>query len=187
LICPGISSYAAFKLTEVQKGDKLGIYGFGPTCLCTLKIANLLCIDAWVSTRSPKNIENAKKEGAVRAYDASKEPTSTKLNSAIIFPPAGNLVEPALAELKKGGNLVLAPVSMSPIAIKNYSENLWGYNIKTLYNLNISNGKEFFNIVDKIDLKIGTSLFSFDQLPEALISAEQGKLDHPNAVIKIAD
>jgi propanol-preferring alcohol dehydrogenase len=39
LLCPGIAGYAAFKLAGVQKGGKLGLYGFGPTAYCVLKVA----------------------------------------------------------------------------------------------------------------------------------------------------
>ncbi|MHA1280544.1 MAG: alcohol dehydrogenase catalytic domain-containing protein, partial [Candidatus Helarchaeota archaeon] len=30
-MCPGIAGYRAFRLTELKSGDKLGLYGFGPT------------------------------------------------------------------------------------------------------------------------------------------------------------
>jgi propanol-preferring alcohol dehydrogenase len=187
LMCPGISAYAAFKLTEAKKGDKLGLYGFGPTALCSLKIAQAMGIETFVSTRSPKNMETAKKEGASWVGDAAKEKMPDTLGTAIIFPPAGNLVEPALAQMEKGGNLVLAPVSSSPIVIDNYSENLWGRNIKTLYNLNKSDAEEFFSIVNGLNLNVGINLFSFDELPEALILVKKGEIENPNAVVKIAD
>ena len=187
LMCPGIAGYAAFKLAEVEKGDKLGLYGFGPTAHCVLKIAQSLGIATYVSTRATKNIESARKEGANWVGDTSKEKMPCTLDSAIIFPPAGNLVEPALAQLSPGGTLVLAPVSASPIAIANYSDNLWGRSIKTLYNLKRSDAEEFFQIVDRLDLRNGTSLFPFEKLPEVLILAKQGKLDQPNAVLEIAD
>ena len=38
LMCPGIAGYAAFRLTEAQKGCKLGLYGFGPTAYFVLKV-----------------------------------------------------------------------------------------------------------------------------------------------------
>jgi propanol-preferring alcohol dehydrogenase len=186
-MCPGIAGYAAFKLTEVEKGEKLGLYGFGPTAHCVLKIAQSLGIETYVSTRASKNIENASQEGANWVGNTSQEKMPCRLDSAIIFPPAGNLVEPALAQLSPGGTLVLAPVSASPIAIANYSNNLWGRSIKTLYNLKRSDAEGFFQIVDRLNLKIGTSLFSLEELPEALILAKQGKLDRPNAAIEIAD
>ncbi len=186
LMCPGIAGYAAFKLAGVQKGGKLGLYGFGPTAYCALKVAQFMGIEVYVSTRSQKNIEAATREGAQWAADAAKEEMPCKLGAAILFPPAGNLVEPILSQLERGGTLVMAPVSASPIAIEDYSGNLWGRDIRTLYNLKRSDAEEFFDIVDQLDLKVGTSVFSFGELPDALILANQGMLEQPNAVVEIA-
>jgi propanol-preferring alcohol dehydrogenase len=186
LMCPGIAGYAALKLAEVQKGDRLGLYGFGPTAYCVLKVAQAHGIEVYVSTRSRKNIEAAREEGARWADNAAKEKMPSQLDAAILFPPAGNLVEPVLSQLEKGGTLVMAPVSSSPIAIEDYSSNLWGCDIRTLYNLRRSDAEEFFDIVDELDLQVGTSIFSFEELQDALILVKGGKLDQPNAVIQIA-
>jgi len=187
LMCPGIAGYAAFKLTGAQKGDKLGLYGFGPTAYYALKVAQALGIEVYVSTRSQKNIESARREGARWAANAAKEKMPCELDAAILFPPAGNLVEPILSQLKKGGGLVMAPVSASPIRIENYSENLWGRDIRTLYNLSRSDAEAFFEIVDRLELEMGTSIFPFKDLQEALVLVRQGKLEQPNAVINISD
>jgi propanol-preferring alcohol dehydrogenase len=163
------------------------LYGFGPTAYFVLKIAQLMGIETYVSTRSPKNIASAKREGATWAGNGSQEKMPAKLDAAIVFPPAGNLVEPVLSQLEKGGTLVLAPVSASPIVIENYSESLWGRTIKTLYHLKRSEAEGFFKLVDRLDLSVGTTLFPFEKTQEALILAKQGKLEQPNAVIKVAD
>jgi propanol-preferring alcohol dehydrogenase len=187
LLCPGIAGYAAFKLTGARKGEKLGLYGFGPTAYYVLKVAQAMGIETYVSTRSPKNIESARTEGANWAGDAVQEAAPSKLDSAIIFPPAGNLVEPVLSQLEKGGTLVMAPVSASPIRIQNYSQNLWGHSIQTLFHLKRSDAEEFFDLVNSLELKIGTSSFPFEEVQDALISAKHGELEQPNAVIEIAD
>jgi len=187
LLCPGIAGYAAFKLAGAQNGDRLGLYGFGPTAYCVLKVAQAMDIETYVSTRSPKNIESARREGADWAADASKERMPCKLDAAIIFPPAGNLVEPVLSQLKKGGTLVMAPVSASPILIENYSQNLWEHSIQTLFHLRRSDAEEFFKLVNRLELKVGTSLFPFEELQDALLLAKHGELQQPDAVIKIAD
>ncbi len=187
LMCPGIAGYAAYKLAGAQKGDKLGLYGFGPTAYYVLKVAQSLGVEVYVSTRSRRNIESARREGARWAANAAEEEMPCKLDAAILFPPAGHLVEPILAQLKRGGVLVMAPVSASPIRIENYSENLWGRDIRTLYNLNRSDAEEFFEIVDRLELEMGTSLFPFKDLQDALILVRQGRLEQPNAVIKISD
>jgi len=187
LMCPGIAGYAAFKLAEAREGDKLGLYGFGPTAYYVLKVAQHLGIEVYVSSRSRKNIEAAMREGARWAANAAEEEMPCKLDAAILFPPAGNLVEPILSQLQRGGMLVMAPVSASPIWVENYSANLWGHDIRTLYNLKRSDAEEFFAIVDRLALEMGTSPFSFEELPDALIQARQGKLEQPNAVIKVSD
>ena len=187
LMCPGIAGYAAFKLTGARKGDKLGLYGFGPTAYCVLKVAQSMGIEVYVSTRSQKNIESARREGARWAANAAEEEMPCKLDAAVLFPPAGNLVESILSQLERGGILVMAPVSASPIVVERYSENLWGCDIRTLYNLKKSDAEEFFRIVDRLDLKVGTSVFPFEELQDALILARQGKLEQPNVVIKVSD
>jgi propanol-preferring alcohol dehydrogenase len=187
LLCPGIAGYAAFKLAGAQQGDKLGLYGFGPTAYYVLKVARHLGLEIYVSTRSRKNIEAAWREGARWAADAAEEEMPCKLDAAVLFPPAGNLVEPILSQLRRGGVLVMAPVSATPIRIEDYSENLWGRDIRTLYNLSRSDAEEFFEFVDRLALEMGVSLFPFEDLPDALIQARQGKLEQSNAVIKVSD
>jgi propanol-preferring alcohol dehydrogenase len=185
LLCPGIAGYAAFKLTELQSGDALGLYGFGPTAYYVLKVAQSLNINTYVSTRSPENIERARAEGAEWAADASKDEMPVDLDAAILFPPAGNLVEPIMAQIKPGGNLVMAPVSSSPITIEHYSQNLWGRTIKTLFQLRRSDAEEFIERVNDLDLNLGIDPFPFEELDEAIILAKQGKLEQPNAVIEV--
>lgn len=189
LLCPGVAGYAAFKLTEAKKGDKLGLYGFGPTAHFVLKVAQALGIETYISTRSEKNIERAKKEGAVWAGNTATEEFPCKLDAAVIFPPAGNLIEPALSSLKIGGVLVLAPVSSSPILIDDYSRNLWGRSIKTLYHVTKSDAEEFFEIVRDLgaEIRVGISVFPFEALPDALIQVKHGEQQEPNAVIQIAE
>jgi len=185
LLCPGIAGYAAFKLAAVQSGENLGLYGFGPTAFYVLKVAQSLGVRTYVSTRSPTNIDRAKQEGADWAADASKEHMPVEMDAAILFPPAGGLVEPILSQVKPGGCLVMAPVSSSPIGIENYSGNLWGRDIKTLYQLRRSDAQEFLSLVNRLQLKLGVSVYDFQELDEALIHTKQGKLKEPNAVVAV--
>lgn len=189
LLCPGVAGYAAFKLTKAQKGDKLGLFGFGPTAHCVLKVAQAMGIEAYVSTRSATNIARAKKEGAAWVGDTAKEGFPCKLDAAVIFPPAGNLVEPALSRVEKGGNVVMAPVSSSQIVIDDYSNHFWGRSLKTLYHVTKSDAEEFFTLVRDFtpEIRVGASVFPFEALQDALIQAKHGELEQPNAVIQIAE
>jgi propanol-preferring alcohol dehydrogenase len=140
-----------------------------------------------VSTRSQRNIDRARREGAQWAANAAEEAMPCQLDAAILFPPAGNLVEPILSQLNRGGVLVMAPVSTSPILIEHYSQKLWGRDIRTLYHLNRADAEAFLEIADQLDLEVGTSVFPFEELQDALILARHGELEQPNAVIRISD
>ena len=186
LLCPGIAGYCAYKLTGIEKGGVLGLFGFGPTAYYVMKSAAYMGIEVYVSTRSAVHQEEARKNGAVWVGDVMKEKFPVHLDSAILFPPAGPLVEPALTQIEVGGILVLAPVSMSTIEIKNYSDNLWGRDVRTLYNVNKNEAQEFLAMAGKTDMKMGRRIFSFDKLQDAMIQVKKGRLEEPNAVVRIS-
>ncbi len=186
LMCPGIAGYCSLVLTGAKKGDRLGIFGFGPTAYYVLEVAKYLGIEVYVSTRSEKNIQAARLSGASWVADATKETMPNSLDSAIIFPPAGNLVELALASIERGGTLVLAPVSSSEIVINDYSKNLWGKDIKTLYNVNRKDATAFLEIADRLNLKPSIKVYPLEDLCDVLIAAKKGELETQNAVIRVA-
>ena len=185
LMCPGIAGYRALKLTQTQKGQKVGLYGFGPTASYVLQVAKFLGIETFVITRSEKNRSAARELGAewVGSYD---DTLPCKLDAGIIFPPAGNLVEVALSQLDSGGRLVLAPVTSTPIEIKDYN-NIWrGRSVISLANITREDGFEFLKIADEINIKTKLESFDFNELPGVLIKVKHGKVDG-NAVIRVAE
>jgi propanol-preferring alcohol dehydrogenase len=183
LMCSGITGYRALKLTEAKRGDKLGLYGFGPAASYVIQVANYLGIETYVVTRSQKNRNWATRLGAdwVGGYE---DEIPYKFDTAIIFPPVGNLVETALSQLDSGGKLVLGAVYMSPIEVKNYN-NIWmERSVKSLANITREDGREFLDIATKVGIKTEIEVFSFDELPEALILTKSGKVNG-NPVVRI--
>jgi propanol-preferring alcohol dehydrogenase len=184
LMCPGIAGYRALRLTEAKSGDRLGLYGFGPTASYVLQVAKYLGIETFAITRSEPNKNRARELGAnwVGGYE---DEIAGKFDAAIIFPPAGNLVEIALSQLDSGGRLILAPVYMTPIEIKDYNQIWMEHSVKSLANITREDGREFLEITAKVGIKTEIEVFPFDELPETLILAKGGKVKG-NAVIKIA-
>jgi propanol-preferring alcohol dehydrogenase len=186
LMCPGVAGYCAFRLSRVDPGDRIGLYGFGPTAFYVLKAARHLGLEVYVSTRSEGNLERARRHGAAWADNATERGMPIKLDGAVVFPTGGHLVERALADVKVGGVVVLAPVSMSPITIGDYSATLWGRDLRTLYNVNRKDSREFLDLASRVDLTMGTEVFSFEECQEAMIRAKKGRLAQPNAVVRIS-
>jgi propanol-preferring alcohol dehydrogenase len=112
-------------------------------------VADHLGIGVYVSSRTERNLERARQHGAVWVGNAAENPLPVALDAAIVFPPAGGLVEIALRRLKPGGVLVLAPVAMSTIEIGEYSAHLWGRDIRTLYNVNRRDAEQFVSLAGR--------------------------------------
>jgi len=184
LMCPGIAGYFAFKLAEVEKGDNLGIIGFGPTAYYITRIAKNMGINVFVSTRGKEHKRLAEKY-AKWVGNIMEENMPEKMDSIIFFPPAGSIVEKALENLERDGILVLSAVAMSKIEIKKYSESLWGRSIKTLYQVRRDYGNEFLEIARKMDLTIPIEIFDFEELQDAMIKMKKGEMKALNGVLKI--
>ena len=184
LMCPGVASYLCYKLADPKPGDRIGIIGFGPTAYYLLKTANFLGVDVYVSTRSKHHREIAVEYGAKWVGNIVEEDFPIKLDHIISFPPVGNIVEKALENLKPSGNLVLAQVASTPITINNYG-NLWGRNIKTVYNVRRSTSLEMLKLARKIDYRIEKRIFDFEELQDAMIMNRQGKVKELTSVLKI--
>jgi propanol-preferring alcohol dehydrogenase len=183
LMCPGIAGYRAFRLTGIGPGDTLGLYGYGPTASYVLQIAHAKDIRVFVVTRSKKNREAAGEMGADWTGDYTQQ-LPGKLSAAILFPPAGDLVEGILAQLKRGGRLVLSPVAMTPLTIRDYNHIWLERSIISLANITRQDGREFLDIAQREKIKSRFETFGFDDLPEVMIKVKQGKIDG-NAVIWI--
>lgn len=185
LLCPGVAGHCAFRLMDTEPGHRIGLYGFGPTAYYVLRVADHLGLDVYVNSRSPRNLERARRHGAVWAGNTAEEPLPVDLDGAIVFPPAGPLVEPALRRVKPGGILVLAPVAMSTIEIDDYSNHLWGRDIRTLYNVNRRDTLEFLQLARDLDLGLGTEVVPFASCQDAMIRLRRGEVDAANIVVRI--
>ena len=124
LLCAGIIGYRALKRSELPRGGKLGIYGFGSSAHVVMQIARHRGCDVYVVTRGETHRQLARDMGAIWVgEDAAGMPV--KVDSAIIFAPAGELVPPALSALEKGGTLALAGIYMTDVPAMNYEDSLF--------------------------------------------------------------
>ena len=120
LLCAGIIGFRCLRLSGVKKGDRLAFYGFGAAAHVAIQVARHWGVEVYAATRGAKHQQLALQLGSVWAGEATAEPPA-KLDAAIIFAPAGELVPPALKALKKGGVLVLGGIHMSPIPSFDYN------------------------------------------------------------------
>ncbi|MFB3895088.1 MAG: zinc-dependent alcohol dehydrogenase family protein [bacterium] len=175
LLCGGVIGYRALRLSEIKPGGRLGIFGFGSSAHITIQVAKHWNCDVYVFTRSKQNQELAISLGATWVGSAQDMP-STKLDSAIIFAPAGELVPITLKTLRKGGKVVLAGIHMTPIPEIEYTLLYHERTITTVANSTRNDVHDFLKLTSEIPVKTKTTIFPLAQANTALFSLKHSQL-----------
>lgn len=184
LLCAGIIGYRALRLSEIKDGQKLGFYGFGASAHIAIQIAIYRGCEVYVFTRGSRHQALAKKLGATWAGKPD-DPPPCKLDSAIIFAPAGELVPLALKNLEKGGIVALAGIHMSDIPAMNYTDCL--FDERTLRSVTAStrrDGEELLQIAPLVPIETEVQCFPFEEVNRALQLLKAGRINGA-AVLKI--
>ena len=124
LLCAGIIGYRALQTAAVPDGGRLGIYGFGGSAHLTAQIALARGYRVHVLTRGEHNRELARELGCHSVAGSADAPPE-RLDGAILFAPAGDLVPVALRALDRGGTLAVAGIWVSPIPTLDYEHELF--------------------------------------------------------------
>jgi propanol-preferring alcohol dehydrogenase len=177
LLCAGIIGYRALRLSEIKPGQKLGLYGFGASAHVAIQVAVHWGCKVYVFSRSKKHQKLGEDLGAVWSGESGQTPPE-KLDSAIIFAPAGEIVLDALKALDKGGTLALAGIYMTPIPQMDYAEHL--YYERTVRSVTAStrkDGEKLLQIAAEIPIRTQITLFPLEEANEALQLLKQGEIN----------
>lgn len=174
LLCAGIIGYRCLRLTGLSehewKGARLGIYGFGAAGHICIQLARARGAEVYVCTRDRERHQSLADElGATWVGDATEQPP-VKLDTAIIFAPAGELVPAALKTLAKGGTVVLGGIHMSAIPSFDYSLIYGERTIRSVANNTRADGREFLLEAARLPVRTHVQAFSFEQVNDALIA-----------------
>lgn len=176
LLCAGIIGYRSLKRANVPPGGRLGIYGFGSSAHLTAQIALAQGCELVVMTRGERNRALARELGASYVGDAADAPPG-RLDSAIIFAPAGDLVPVALRALSPGGTLAIAGIHMSKIPPMDYTECLFGErDLRTVTANTRQDGEEFFRLAGQLSPSSRTTSYGFDSTSRALADLAEGRI-----------
>jgi propanol-preferring alcohol dehydrogenase len=124
LLCAGIIGYRALRRSQVPRGGRLGLYGFGSSAHVTLQVARHWGCSVYVITRDATHRRLALELGAVWAGGPGESPP-VKVDAGIVFAPAGELVPEALRDLDRGGTLALAGIHMTDVPAMAYEPHLF--------------------------------------------------------------
>jgi propanol-preferring alcohol dehydrogenase len=167
LLCAGIIGFRALRVAGVERGGRLGIYGFGAAGHVCIQVAQHWGAEVYAMTRDERHRKLAAELGAVWAGGAADAPPK-KLDSAIIFAPAGELVIAALEALTKGGTLALAGIHMSEIPPIDYRL-LYGERVvRSVANNTREDGVDFLRVAASIPVHTEVAEYSLQEANRAL-------------------
>src|SRR5437867_4286586 len=174
LLCAGIIGYRALKLSEVEPGDRLGIYGFGASAHVTLQVARARGCEVFVCTRQASHRELARRLGATWAGDI-REPMPAKTDGTIVFAPVGDLVPLALQNLARGGTLALAGIYMTPVPALEYERDLfYERSIRSVTANTRADGEALLAEAARIPIRPETTTFPLEEANRALQLLKRG-------------
>ncbi|HVB33498.1 MAG TPA: zinc-dependent alcohol dehydrogenase family protein [Patescibacteria group bacterium] len=167
LLCAGIIGFRSLRLSKIQPGERLGFYGFGAAAHVAIQVARHWKVEVYASTRDERHRRLARELGAVWAGETLADPPE-KLDAAIVFAPAGEIVPAALRALRKGGRLVLGGIHMSPIPSFDY-DLLYGERmICSVANNTRKDGEDFLRIAAEIPIETRVETFPLGEANRAL-------------------
>jgi propanol-preferring alcohol dehydrogenase len=167
LLCAGIIGFRSLRLSGIEPGGKLGFYGFGAAAHVAIQVARHWHVDVYAATRDARHQKLALELGAKWAGSTLASPPE-KLDAAIVFAPAGEIVPAALAALRKGGTLVLGGVHMSPIPSFSYDLLYQERAIRSVANNTREDGRDFLRIASEIPIRTRIQLFPLREANRAL-------------------
>ena len=163
LLCAGVIGYRALKLSNLQPGERLGLYGFGASAHIVIQLARHWQCEVCVFTRTESHRQLARQLGALWT-GAAGEPPPAPLDAAIIFAPAGKLVPDALRALRKGGTLALAGITMSSLPEMEYHLLYQERILRSVANSTREDARSLLRLAAEIPVRTEIETF---QLPEA--------------------
>ena len=188
LLCAGIIGYRALRLTGLTfsadedaggvswAGARLGLYGFGAAGHVCIQLARARGAEVYVCTRDRARHQNLAQElGATWTGDAKASPP-VKLDAAIIFAPAGELVPVALKALDKGGVLVLGGIYMSQIPAFDYSLIYGERIVRSVANNTRADGQEFLAEAARVPVRTHVQTFPLEAANDALIALKHNAI-----------
>jgi propanol-preferring alcohol dehydrogenase len=167
LLCAGIIGFRSLRLSGIKAGGRLGFYGFGAAGHVAIQVARHWNVEVFASTRDVRHQKLALELGAAWAGGTYDEPPK-KLDAAIVFAPAGEIVPAALKALKKGGALILGGIHMSSIPSFSYDLLYQERMIRSVANNTRQDGEDFLRVAAEIPIRTHVQIFPLAEANRAL-------------------
>ena len=177
LLCAGVIGFRSLRIAGVQRGERVGLFGFGASAHLALPVLRAWGCYIAVSTRGATHRKLAEELGADWVGSERDRPPRP-LDRAITFAPSGDVVVAALASLRKGGVVAINAIHLDRIPEFDYDSLLWGERqIRSVANVTRADARDFLQLACEIGLRPKVTVFQLEQANEALLALKNDALD----------
>ena len=185
LLCAGIIGFRCLRLSGIKGGGRLGFYGFGAAAHVAIQVARHWNVTVYASTRDARHRQLAMELGAAWTGGTLDAPPE-KLDAAIVFAPAGEIVPAALAALRKGGVLVLGGIRMSPIPSFSYDLLYQERMIRSVANNTRKDGEDFLRVAAEIPIRTHVQIWPLREANRTLSALKNDAIPGA-AVLRVSE
>jgi propanol-preferring alcohol dehydrogenase len=176
LLCAGIIGYRSLRLSGIQPGQRLGLFGFGSSAHLAIQLAVHWGCEVYVFSRSPAELARAQQLGAhwVGGYN---QPPPEPLHAAVTFAPAGSVVIAALRVTAPGGTVAINAIHLDEMPRFDY-DLLWRERaLRSVANFTRSDAAEFLELAAEIPILAHVQAFPLADAAEALEQLRAGVIE----------
>ena len=168
LLCAGVIGFRALRVAGVERGERVGLYGYGASAHLMLSVLQSWGCEVYVATRGEGRRALARQMGAAWTGDARDQPPQ-RLDRAVTFAPAGEVVVAALGALRKGGVVAVNAIHLDCIPRFDYDSLLWGERqIRSVANMTRGDARDFLRLAAEIGLRPHARAWPLEQANQAL-------------------
>jgi propanol-preferring alcohol dehydrogenase len=175
LLCGGVIGFRALKVSGIEPGGRLGLYGFGASAHLALQVARHWGCEVHVRTRSRRAQAVATSLGA--ASVGPYEEPAPALDAAVTFAPVGEVVIAALKSLERGGTVAVNAIHLDHIPDFSY-DLLWSERgIRSVANYTRDDAREFLELAASAGIETSIQTFPLEAGGEAVAQLAAGELE----------
>jgi propanol-preferring alcohol dehydrogenase len=177
LLCAGIIGFRALRVAGVERGDRVGLFGFGASAHLAIEVLKHWDCEVYVSTRGESHQKLARDLGAVWTGGALDRPPRP-LDRAVTFAPSGDVVIAALASLRKGGVVAINAIHLDRIPQFDYDSLLWGERqLRSVANMTRQDARDFVKLSGEIGIRPRITVFPLERVNDALDAVSRDAVD----------
>ena len=183
LLCAGVIGFRSLRVAGVQRGERVGLFGFGASAHLALPVLRAWGCHVSVSTRGASHRKLAESLGADWVGSELDRPPAP-LDRAITFAPSGDVVVTALSSLRKGGVVAINAIHLDRIPEFDYDSLLWGERqIRSVTNVTRADARDFLQLAGEIGLRPKVTVFKLEQANEALLALKNDGIDGAAVIV----